>query len=181
MAATTRNRLQSTLAGVRLEGRPHHLSAWAVVGLRLLMGLVMVTAGYGKFAGGFSAQGYLANVAPASPASGVYGAMAANPTAMAVVDVVVPATQVLIGVALLAGAAVRLAALGGALQMLLFYLGSWPIAEGGLLEAVNNQVVYAAVFLALGAFAAGRILGIDRRVETHPVVERYPRLRYLLG
>jgi len=42
------------------------------------------------------------------------------------------------------------------------------------------------LFLALGAFAAGRILGVDGyleqiRIGGQPLVERYPRIRYLLG
>ncbi len=59
----------------------------------------------------------------------------------------------------------------------MFCFGSWDVA-GGL---VNDQLVYAAIFLVLGALAAGRILGVDRYLESHPLVERYPKLRYLLG
>ncbi|QFU81592.1 DoxX family protein [Natronorubrum aibiense] len=177
MSTTTENRLESRFGGVILEGRPHHLSAWAIVALRLIMGWVMFSAGWGKLTGGFSAQGYLANVDPASPASGLYGAMAESAALMGAIDVIVPITQILIGVALIAGIFVRLAALGAATQMGLFYFGSWDVA-GGL---VNSQLVYALVFVTLGALAAGRILGLDRYVESHPIVERVPQLRYLLG
>ncbi|NGM68801.1 DoxX family protein [Natronolimnobius sp. AArcel1] len=177
MSTTETNRLESRLGGITLEGRPHQLSAWAIVGLRLIMGWVMLTAGWGKIVGEFSAYGYLANVDPASPASGLFAVMAESGAMMAAVDVIVPVTQLLIGLALIAGVFVRLAALGAATQMVMFYFGSWDVA-GGL---VNDQLVYAAVFLALGAFAAGRILGLDRYIEQHPIVERYPALRYLLG
>ncbi|SFS33794.1 DoxX family membrane protein [Halostagnicola kamekurae] len=177
MTDTSANRLESTLGGIRLEGRPHQLGVWAIVGLRLVMGWVMLSAGWGKFTSDFSAYGYLSNVDPASPASGIFGAMAENASMMAAVDVIVPATQILIGLALLAGLFVRLAALGAATQMVLFYLGSWDVAGG----AVNDQFVYAAVFLALGAFAAGRVLGADRYLEEHSLVERFPSLRYVLG
>ncbi|GAB3041896.1 DoxX family protein [Natronobiforma cellulositropha] len=177
MSATTINRLESRIGGVTLEGTPHQLSAWAVVGLRLVMGWVMLSAGWGKLVGEFSAYGYLANVDPASPASGLFGAMAASGTMMAAVDVIIPVSQVLIGVALVAGAFVRLAALGAAIQMVMFYFGSWDVANG----LVNSQLVYAAVFLALGAFAAGRILGVDRILEAHRLVRERPVLRYLLG
>jgi thiosulfate dehydrogenase [quinone] large subunit len=98
--------------------------------------------------------------------------------------VVVPVSQVLIGLALIVGAFVRLAALGGALQMAMFYLGSWDVA--GPLGFVNSDLVYLVVFLAIGAFAAGRILGLDRHIERlevggEPLIERYPKLRYVLG
>ncbi len=186
MAATPANRLESRFGGVTLEGEPHALSAWFVVGLRLTMGLAFLGAGLGKltvFAGEpFDAAGYL--MGSEGPVAGIYAAMAANPAFMDVVNVVVPATQILIGLALVAGAFVRLAALGGAMQMAMFYLGSWDV--GGPLGFVNSDLVYLIVFLAIGAFGAGRILGLDRYIEQLQVggealIERYPKLRYVLG
>ncbi len=187
MSTTTQNRLESRLGGVTLEGEPHSLTAWFVVTLRMVMGGMMLFAGLGKYAfisgDGFNAAGYLANVDAASPVAGIYAAMAANPALMEVVNVTVPLTQVLIGIALIAGAFVRLAALGGAMQMTMFYLGGW---EGEWLALFDSTLIYAVVFLAIGAFAAGRILGADRYIERIDVggqalVERYPKLRYLLG
>ena len=183
MAATPANRLESRYGGVTLEGEPHALSAWFVVGLRLTMGLVFLGAGLGKVTGEpFDAAGYL--LATEGPAAGIYAAMAANPALMDVVNVVVPATQILIGLALVAGIFVRLAALGGAMQMAMFYLGNWDVA--GPLGFVNSDLVYLVVFLAIAAFGAGRILGLDRYIEQwrvggEPLVERYPKLRYVLG
>ena len=188
MSTTTQNRLESRLGGVTIEGEPHSLSAWFVVGLRVMMGWVFLTAGLGKFAfvsgESFNAAGYLANVDPASPVAGTYAAMAAMPELMAIVNVTVPVTQVLIGIALIAGAFVRLAALGGAMQMAMFYLGGYE--GGGMLAAIDSNFVYMMLFLAIGAFAAGRILGLDRYIENVRVggerlIERYPKARYLLG
>ncbi|RQH01763.1 DoxX family protein [Natrarchaeobius oligotrophus] len=183
METTPVNRLESRLGGVTLEGEPHALSAWFVVALRLTMGLAFLGAGLGKVAGGsFDASGYL--MGAEGPVAGLYAAMAANPALMDVVNVVVPATQVMIGLALVVGAFVRLAALGGAIQMAMFYLGSWDVA--GPLGFVNSDLVYLMVFLAIAAFGAGRILGLDRHIERLEVggrtlIERYPKLRYLLG
>lgn len=182
---TTTNRLESRLGGVTLRGEPHETSAVFLVGLRLTMGLVFLGAALGKLTGEpFDAAGYLANVDPASPASGLYAAMAADPALVAAVNVVVPATQLLIGAALLAGAFVRLAALGGAAQMALFYLGSWEVA--GPLGFVNSQLVYLVVLATVAALGAGRVLGVDRHLEAlevggEPLLERVPALRYLLG
>ena len=187
MSTHTQNRLESRIGGVTLEGTPHSLTAWFVLALRFVMGGMILTAGLGKFAfvsgDGFNAAGYLGNVNAASPVSGLYAAMAANPVLIDVINVVVPVTQVLIGLALIAGAFVRLAALGGALQMAMFYLGGW---EGNWLAAFDSTLVYMIVFLALGAFAAGRILGADALIERlevggEPLVERYPKLGLLLG
>jgi thiosulfate dehydrogenase [quinone] large subunit len=109
--------------------------------------------------------------------------MASSPALMEVVNVVVPVTQLLIGAALIAGAFVRLAALGGAMQMTLFYLGGW---SGDALALFDSTLVYAVVFLTVAAFGAGRILGLDAYIERFEVggqalVERFPALRYVLG
>ncbi|SDR40322.1 DoxX family protein [Natronobacterium texcoconense] len=188
MAATSANRLEGRLGGVTLEGSPHALSAWFVVALRFVMGGMILFAGLGKFAfvsgEPFDASGFLVHgVDPASPVSGLYAAMAGNAALLEVINVIVPVTQVLIGVALIAGAFVRLAALGGAMQMGMFYLGGW---EGQWLALFDSTLIYAVVFLALGALAAGRIAGLDRYIEQIEVgdqtlVERYPKLRYVLG
>ena len=185
MSINTDNRLESQYAGIALEGRPHALSAWFVVALRVVIGGMILFAGLGKVSEWpFDAAGYLAyGVDPASPVSGLYAAMAGNAALMEVVNVVVPVTQLLIGVALIAGAFVRLAALGGAAQMALFYLGGWT---GDWLALFDSTLIYGVVFLAVAAFGAGRILGVDRRLEQAEVggealIERYPALRYVLG
>lgn len=185
---STQNRIASQYGGITLEGVPHPLSAWFILALRVFMGGMILFAGLGKYAfvpGGeaFDAWGYLANRDPATPVAGVYGAMAESALLMDVVNVIIPATQVLIGLALIAGVFVRLAALGGAMQMFAFYLGGW---EGEWLALFDSTLIYALIFLALGAFAAGRIMGVDQYIEQFTVggealIERYPKLRYLLG
>ncbi len=178
--STTTNRLESRIAGITLEGYPHSTSALFVVITRLVVGGMMLFAGLGKVtAWPFDASGYLVHgVDPASPVSGMYAAMAANEMLLATINVLIPITQVLIGLALILGVFVRLAALGGALQMFAFYLGGW---EGGLLAIFDSTLIYAVIFLTLGALAAGRIAGLDRYIEQSQLVERYPALRYLLG
>ncbi|MFP8952747.1 DoxX family protein [Natrialbaceae archaeon A-arb3/5] len=183
METTPVNRLESRLGGVTLEGEPHSLSAWFVVALRLTMGLAFLGAGLGKVTGeAFNASGYL--MGAEGPLAAVFAGMAANPALIDVINVVVPATQLMIGLALVTGAFVRLAALGGAMQMSMFYLASWDVA--GPLGFVNSDLVYLMVFLAVAAFGAGRILGLDRYIEQLQVggqalVERFPKLRYVLG
>lgn len=185
MSTETRNRLESRYGGITLVGEPHELSAWSVVAMRLVMGGMILFAGLSKVTGeAFDASGFLVHgVDAASPVSGLYAAMAANPVLLDAINVIVPATQLMIGVALITGAFVRLAALGGATQMALFYLGGW---EGDWLALFDSTLIYGVVFLALGALAAGRIAGLDRYVERYevggvPLIERYPALRYLLG
>ena len=184
MSTTTQHKISSRFAGISLDAYPHPYSVWMVVMLRLVMGGMMLFAGIGKLTGdGFNAGGYLSNVHAASPVSGLYATMASSAVMLDAINVIIPVTQVLIGVALLVGAFVRLAALGGALQMLMFYLGGW---EGEWLALFDPTLIYIVVFAAIGAFAAGRVLGLDKYIETirvggQPLTERFPALRYLLG
>lgn len=185
MSTTTQNRLESQYGGITLTGQPHAISAWAVVALRFVMGGVLLFAGLHKVSDWpFDASGFLIHgVDAASPVSGLYASMAANPVVIETINVVVPATQLMIGIALITGAFVRLAALGGAMQMTLFYLGGWT---GEWFAVFDSTLVYGVVFLALGAFAAGRMAGLDAYIERipidgQPLVERYPRARYVLG
>ncbi len=184
--STRNNQLESTIGGITLNGQPHALSAWFVVALRLVMGGAFLGAGLGKFtifAGeAFDASGYL--MGAEGPFAGIFAAMAANPALIDIINVVVPVTQVLIGIGLLVGGLVRLAALGGAMQMSMFYLASWDVA--GPLGFVNSDLVYIMVFLAVAAFGAGRILGADKYIEQlnvggQPLIERFPKLKYVLG
>ena len=95
---------------------------------------------------------------------------------------VVPWGEFLIGIALLVGALTRLAAFFGAFMTVLFYFGNWEVQHG----LVNGGFAYVLVFLAVAAFGAGRLLGLDALIERHDVngeklLERYPELRYVLG
>ncbi|MUW13543.1 DoxX family membrane protein [Halorubrum sp. CBA1125] len=184
MSTKTTNEFGGEFGGITLLGKAHSLSALFIVLLRATIGGMILFAGLGKVAEWpFEASGYLANVDPASPVSGLYGAMAATPWFVEFANVFVPATQVLVGVALIAGAFVRLAALGGAVQMALFYLGGWT---GDVFALFDSTLVYVIVFLTVAAFGAGRVLGLDARIERLDVggqalVERFPALRYVLG
>jgi thiosulfate dehydrogenase [quinone] large subunit len=177
--------LRSTVAGYTAEGSIHTLSVWFILALRLMMGLAFFQSGFSKvLSGSFSAAGYLTNAPPAnnSPVAGLFVAMGNTPWFVDFVNIAVPWGEVFIGLGLLFGALTRLAAFFGALMMLLFYLGNWDIAHG----YINGDFAYMLVFLSVAAFGAGRILGLDRFIEQYevngqPLVDRYPRARYLLG
>ena len=185
---TTANKFESTLGGIHVEGKAHSLSAWFVLALRLMMGYAFLHAGWTKFAfvsgEAFDATGYLkfATVNNGSPVADVFVAIANTPWLMDIVNVAVPWGEFLIGLGLLVGAVVRLAAFFGALMMAMFYLGNWSVEHG----VINGDFAYMLVFLAVAAFGAGRILGLDTRIENYevdgqPLIEKYPRLDYILG
>jgi thiosulfate dehydrogenase [quinone] large subunit len=182
----TGNVFESTLGGITVRGKAHDLSAWFVLALRLMMGWAFAWSGATKIlaAEPFDARGYLLYTVPnnGSPLADLYVAMGQTDWLVAFVNVAVPWGELLIGLALLVGAFTRLAAFFGALMMLLFYFGSWDIAHG----VINGDFAYMLVFLAVAAFGAGRILGLDAWLETYevggqPLVERYPALEYVLG
>ncbi len=67
--------------------------------------------------------------------------------------------------------------------MVAFYLGRW---SGDWLALFDSTLIYAVVFLAVAAFGAGRILGADKYIEQltvggQPLIERFPKMQYLLG
>jgi thiosulfate dehydrogenase [quinone] large subunit len=178
------NTFESKLGGLTVRGRAHSLSAWFVLALRLMMGYAFLHSGWTKIAAAepFDAAGYLTNVPAASPATGLFNWMGTTPLFVDFVNVAVPWGEFLIGLGLLVGAFVRLAAFFGAFMMLLFYLGNWSVEHG----FINGDFAYMLVFLALAAFGAGHILGLDSIIEEFQVdgealVERYPALRYVLG
>jgi thiosulfate dehydrogenase [quinone] large subunit len=179
------NTFQSKIGGLTVGGEAHSLSAWFVLALRLMMGYAFLNAGLSKLLGPepFSAQGYLLHgVAEASPLVGMFTWMGSTPWFVDIVNVAVPFGQVAIGLGLLVGFMTRLAAFFGALMMFLFYFGNWSVEHG----LVNGDFAYLLVFLAVAAFGAGRILGLDSYVEQYevdgvPLVEKYPALDYVLG
>lgn len=80
-----------------------------------------------------------------------------------------------IGIALLLGIFTRLAAIGGAIWMVLFYTASsiWPENNPFL----DDHVIEFIVLLGIAHVGAGRYLGLGRRWENTSLVARYPLLR----
>jgi thiosulfate dehydrogenase [quinone] large subunit len=102
------------------------------------------------------------------------------------IDALVMWGLTLTGLGLILGALVRWNAFWGAVMMLFF----WAAAlEGGLMAGlplahgwvVDDHLVYAALLFGLGAIGAGRILGVDARLEQLSVVRNNRWLRWLLG
>jgi thiosulfate dehydrogenase [quinone] large subunit len=165
--------------------------AYSMLGLRIVMAWVFLQAGLSKlFEGGladplaWSSAGFLQNaIAEANPLRGLFLFFADY---AAIVDPMVVFGQILIGLALLFGAFFRFAALMGAIQLSLFWTAAW---QGGLMAGfpvahgyfVDSSFVYMLLLFGLGAWGAGRILGVDRVLEETELVENTPWLRYVLG
>lgn len=80
-----------------------------------------------------------------------------------------------IGIALILGIATRLAAAAGIVWMLMFYTASalWPANNPFL----DEHLIYAILLGGIAYVSAGRYLGLGRRWERLPIVQRNPVLR----
>lgn len=151
---------------------------------RLIMAYILLAAGLDKILDpDWTAAGYLQNaVHEANPLRGFFVDMAGS----VMVDQLVMWGLFLTGLGLLLGAAVRWCAFWAAIIMVMFWASSLqggpvqglPVANGYI---VTYHLVYAVLLFALGAFGAGRILGVDARLERAPLVEKNQWLRYILG
>jgi len=161
------------VAGRRFEFTFHDLILPFMLLMRITFGWLFLWAGIDKLINDWTAKGWLLNVT-SGPLKGWFEGMAGS----AVVDQLVIWGLVLIGVALILGAATRLASLAGASMMFLFYLAQFPPEHNPFM---NEYLVYILVFAMLSALGAGRILGADQYVERLTVIKRFPVIKYLLG
>jgi thiosulfate dehydrogenase [quinone] large subunit len=103
-----------------------------------------------------------------------------------IIDGLVAWGLTLTGLGLVLGVLVRWNAFWGAVMLLFFWAASLygglsqglPLEHGWL---IDDHIVYALLLFGLGAFGAGRILGIDTIIEGSGFVKRNPWLRYILG
>jgi thiosulfate dehydrogenase [quinone] large subunit len=151
---------------------------YALFGLRLIMGWTLFYAGITKVVDPeWSVRGFLLYAIPeGNPLTGLWTTMA-NDWAW----LLTPLNQLgltLVGLALILGLFVRFSAFWGATMMLFYWLASYPF-DNALL--IDYHMVYVFLLFGLGAFGAGRILGLDARIERLDVVEQYPQLRLFLG
>ncbi|WP_226480878.1 DoxX family protein [Natrinema amylolyticum] len=155
------------------------VAGYVLVVVRLLVGYWFLHSGWTKFAfvagEPFNAAGYLQNAQ--SPIAGLFEVVAGTPWLLEVTNVMIPVGEFCIGLGLILGALVRLAAFFGGVLMTLFYLGNADWAHG----YVNGDLLGLLMFVIVGVFAAGRILGVDAHLEKTEFVRRRPWLRYLLG
>ena len=149
------------------------------VGLgRIVIGIIFLWAGLekvlGSGAGGFDASGFLKFGTGGSlgwpfvsgeVAEGTifnlthdfWTGLAANDTAMSVINVLVPYGQIGIGVSLILGLFTRFGAAMGTLMMIFFFFAAWDFEFG----IVNQHLTYAVVTFGLAVIGAGNFYGLD--------------------
>jgi thiosulfate dehydrogenase [quinone] large subunit len=118
--------------------------------------------------GGSPTTGFLGGVE--GPMAGIFNAIAGQGWA----DWLFMLGLLGIGVALIAGVALRIAAASGVVMLVLMWMASLPIPNNPFLD---DHLVYALVLVGLAAAHAGRTFGLGRTWEKFSIVDRYPVLR----
>lgn len=150
---------------------------WMVL-LRVIAGWWFLNAGLGKVLGEglfYDTTGWLEMGTQGSILHPVFEWFAVN--AAFVPNLMVPWGQVAIGLGLLFGVLTRLAAANGMVLATFFYLGNQGWGSG----FVTSELFGILVFGTIIVFGAGRVYGGDAYLENAELVERHPRLRYLMG
>ncbi|WP_418281747.1 DoxX family protein [Halorubrum sp. DTA98] len=146
--------------------------------LRLTMGWWFMAAGLGKimeYGVFYDAHGWMMFATEGTIIHPVTAWFAAN--AVWLPNLLIPWGQFAIGLGLLVGCLTRLAAANGAFLMFFFYFGNADWGNG----FVNGDLFGLLLFLTLIVFGAGRVFGIDARLESTEIVENNQWLRYLMG
>ncbi|MCL4387306.1 DoxX family protein [Patescibacteria group bacterium] len=151
------------------EGRLMKYKSWFLLLLRLSLGWVFLYAGYSKLtvASGFTAKQFLLNLQ--GPFASFYIPLAGNP----IVDNLVIWGELLIGLCLILGVLVRFASFWGIVMMLLFYFAEFPPEHSFI---INDQLIYAFIFVYLMFSNAGNFWGFDKTLE-----KKFPKYKKLIG
>jgi thiosulfate dehydrogenase [quinone] large subunit len=159
-------------------GRAASATRYLLAGIRLALGWVFLWAFLDKLfglghstvaakswlGGGSPTAGFLGKSAT-GPFTGFYHSIAGN----AVADALFMAALLGIGVALILGIGMRVAAAAGALLTILMWTAVLPPASNPFMD---DHLIYAAVLVALALLGAGTTLGLGRWWSATPLVRR---------
>ncbi|MEV6505244.1 DoxX family membrane protein [Streptomyces sp. NPDC051642] len=181
-------------SAVSAHSDTHTAQAYAFASLRLLTGFVFLWAfldktfglgyatpsGKGWIDGGSPTKGFLSSVA-AGPMESTFHSWAGAGW----VNWLFMLGLLGVGVALIAGVALRFAAVAGTLMMAFMWLAEWPpaqhLSDGSPSMSsnpfVDYHLVYAVALIALAAVSAGDTLGLGRLWAKLPLVRRSHWLR----
>ncbi|WP_234320443.1 hypothetical protein [Streptomyces sp. SBT349] len=166
----------------------------ALAALRIATGAIFLWAFLDKtFGFGYSTPSEGAWVNGGSPAAGYLGGISGGPMESTYngwagdvwVDWAYMGGMLGLGLALVAGIGLRLAAVGGTMMMLFLWVGEFPpakhLSDGSPTMSTNpvvdQHIVYAAAMIVVAACSAGRVWGLGRAWERLPVVSRFSWLR----
>ncbi|SDG04157.1 thiosulfate dehydrogenase [quinone] large subunit [Cellulosimicrobium cellulans] len=122
-------------------------------------------------AGGAPTQGYLENGAQ-GPLASTFAAMASPVT-----DWLFMLGLLGVGLALLLGIGLRVAAVSGTVLFAMLWLSQWPVAPGSNNPVVDEHVLVVLLLAVLATTLAGDTWGLGRRWAALPLVRRAAWLR----
>ncbi len=117
--------------------------------------------------GGSPTKGFLANV-EVGPLQGFFHNIAGNP----VVNVLFMLGMLGVGLALILGIGLRVAAVSGTLIMAGMWLAEWPLASGSSNPVVDYHIVYALAAIVFALTYAGHTWGLGRTWTKLPLVQK---------
>lgn len=124
--------------------------------------------------GGTPAQGYLNSLDPAQPLAGIFQSLFANPVG----DTLFMLGLLGIGVAMITGAGIRVAGVGGALLMLFMYSVALPwIGEPTTNPVLDSHWVEGILLLIMAVTLAGDTWGLGKWWANRSIVKKNPWLR----
>jgi len=141
---------------------------WAF--LDKLWGLGRATPAEGAWVdGGSPTEGFLAN-APTGPFKGFYHDIAGQAWA----DWLFMIALLGIGLALILGIGVRIAAVGGALLLVLMWSAVLPPENNPFMD---DHLIYAIALIGLAMVNSGDVIGLGKKWVNTSLVRRFPALR----
>ncbi|MGW1024670.1 hypothetical protein ACWD4J_13345 [Streptomyces sp. NPDC002577] len=182
-----RRRQTASESAVSARLDTHTAQAYALASLRILTGFVFLWAfldktfgfgyatasGKGWIDGGSPTKGFLSSVA-AGPMDSTFHSWAGDAWA----DWLFMLGLLGVGVAVMAGVALRPAAVAGTAMMALMWIAEWPpakhLSDGSLSMSTNPfadyHVIYAVALIAVAAAGAGTTWGLGRLWARLPIV-----------
>jgi thiosulfate dehydrogenase [quinone] large subunit len=194
MAAVLAPTVAASNASAARRAVPSPVNGRILAVSRLALGFIFLWAFLDKLFGlGYSTQPAKAWINGGSPTSGFLGHVEVGPfrflfnslAGSATVDVLFMLGMLAVGVALIAGIGLRVAAVTGAAIMLMMWAAEWPLAQltsegqpsGSVNPIVDYHLIYALLAVVIAATAAGRVWGLGRVWESTSLVKRLPWLR----
>ncbi|KKR25004.1 MAG: DoxX family protein [Candidatus Levybacteria bacterium GW2011_GWB1_39_7] len=151
--------------------------------LRITLGFIFLWAFFDKLLGlGFATtpeKAWLAGGSPTlgylkfgthGPFAGTFQTLAGN----VMVDWLFMLGLLGVGAAFVLGIALRFAALGGGLMMILMWLSAFPPKNNPL---IDEHIIYLLVLLSIGRVETGNVLGLGKWWAKTSIAKNYPILR----
>jgi len=122
--------------------------------------------------GGTPSQGFLNSPAVVGPFQGFFQGIASPAT-----DVLFMLGMLGVGLAVMLGIGLRVAAWAGSLIMVMMWMAEWPLVEGSTNPLVDYHIIYALALIVVATCLAGDTWGLGRWWRELPLVRRQRWLR----